>query len=287
MQTDPTSIPPALSERHRVRAGDLVFALRQHRPAGATATPALLVHGNWGTSVWWLPVMTALTRGDRRPRPLYAPDLRGRGETMGPDEGYAIPSLARDLAGLLDALEIPRVHLVGHSLGSAIAMQLALDHPERVASLAVIAPAWVDGMPAAYDRPEHQVALAADRERLAAALRPLCGEAASGPFWDALIVESRRQSLAAALGALTALREWMPGDTLSGLHMPRAVIHGGADPLVLETVGARAAAALRAPLEVLPGIAHAAPIEAPAAVAERLDALWEAAEHGDAATLLG
>src|SRR5690606_30834321 len=107
---------------------------------------------------------------------------------------------------------------------------------------------------------------------------PLCGAAAAGPFWEKLVAEGRRQTLRAALDNLGALRDWMPGDALSSLHMPRAVIHGGDDPLVLATVGARAAAALRAPLQILPGVAHAAPIEAPAAVVERLVALWEAAE---------
>ncbi|MEZ4452445.1 MAG: alpha/beta fold hydrolase [Nannocystaceae bacterium] len=279
---DSPSIPSALWDRRHVDAAGLSFAIRERRPEATapSALPALLVHGNWATSAWWLPVMTALASADTERR-LVAPDLRGRGATTGPDHGYAIDALAGDLVRLLDALEIPRAHVVGHSLGSAIAMQLALDHPERVATLAVIAPAWVDGMPPAYDRPDLQVALASDRDRVGDALRPLCGDAASGPFWERLVAESKEQSLRAALDNLEALRRWMPGATLSGLRMPRMVIQGGADPLVLESMGARAAEALRAPLQVLPGVAHAAILEAPAAVASRLDDLWTRGERGE------
>ena len=53
--------------------------------------------------------------------------------------GYGFDDLVADALGLIDAFGLERVHLVGTSMGGGIAMSLALDHPERVASLTLIA----------------------------------------------------------------------------------------------------------------------------------------------------
>ena len=63
-------------------------------------------------------------------------DLRGQGGTEATGGPYSIALLVDDLAGLLDALEIGGTHLAGLGLGGAIAQAAAIDHPDRVASLA-------------------------------------------------------------------------------------------------------------------------------------------------------
>ena len=52
-------------------------------------------------------------------------------------------ALAGDLAAFLDALSIDSAHLVGHSLGAAVVLQLALDQPARARSVLAVAPPWV------------------------------------------------------------------------------------------------------------------------------------------------
>jgi pimeloyl-ACP methyl ester carboxylesterase len=60
----------------------------------------------------------------------------------GPSPGHAdIPSQAAQLGQLMNRLELPRAHVVGHSSGGLIALQLALDHPARVQSLVLLEPA--------------------------------------------------------------------------------------------------------------------------------------------------
>ncbi len=62
-------------------------------------------------------------------------DLRGMGGSERGSGEISVASLAADAQGLMEALDIERAHVLGYSLGSAIAQELALAAPERVASL--------------------------------------------------------------------------------------------------------------------------------------------------------
>jgi pimeloyl-ACP methyl ester carboxylesterase len=74
-------------------------------------------------------------------------DHRDTGRSVGYPAGepeYTGGDLVDDALGVLDALGIERAHLVGMSMGGAIAQQIALDYPERVASLALISTSFAD-----------------------------------------------------------------------------------------------------------------------------------------------
>lgn len=62
-------------------------------------------------------------------------DPRGSGQTDIPDPPYSIEMMAEDLAGLLEALSFPAASIVGHSMGSFIALQIARDYPDKVKRL--------------------------------------------------------------------------------------------------------------------------------------------------------
>lgn len=66
------------------------------------------------------------------------PDLRGRGLSDKPPHGYGIPYHANDILSLCDALSLPAVHVVGHSLGAQVAIFLAALHPTRVRSAVLV-----------------------------------------------------------------------------------------------------------------------------------------------------
>lgn len=225
-------------------------------------TPVILIHGNWGTGAWWEPVLDRLPAGWRG----LAPDLRGRGQTSGPDTGYTLPDLSADVLAFADALGLDRFHLVGHSLGSGVAMQMALDAPARVLSLTCIAPGWVDGMPAAYNVPASQEALLADPALFAQALKAMAPAAPADAYWQRLVETGHRQSRAATLENLPALVAWQPGDRLQTTGVPALVISGEGDLLTGGANADRAAAALNARHIVLPGVGHSPIIEAPETV---------------------
>jgi len=103
---------------------------------GGAGFPLVLIHGLSDSSVLWVPLMSKLARHYR----TIALDLRGHGESEKPDMPYTIQLLSEDLLCFLQNLKVPSAHVLGFSLGAAVAQQLALDHPERICSLILLSP---------------------------------------------------------------------------------------------------------------------------------------------------
>lgn len=130
----------------KVTAGGIRFHVQRlpaHRPAGSKDEPAnsptvVFVHGlgidNMSSFYYTLANPAARAGAD-----VILYDLRGHGDTERPPSGYSLESLVRDLTALLDALEVSQpVHIVGNSFGGMIALEMAITHPARVASLMLI-----------------------------------------------------------------------------------------------------------------------------------------------------
>ena len=100
--------------------------------------PLLMIHGSGpGVSAWanWRLVMPALARQAR----VIAPDMAGFGFSERPDGyTYSMDNWVAQAIGLLDALDIERADLVGNSFGGALALALAIRHPERVRRLVLM-----------------------------------------------------------------------------------------------------------------------------------------------------
>ncbi len=140
----------------------------------ANGAPLVLVHGFGGDMNSWMFNLPVLAERRR----VIAFDLPGHGGSSKDVGSGDLASLVGTLEGLLAALEIDRAHLAGHSLGGAIAIALALDRPDKVASLSLVAPAglgseinndYIEGFIAATRRKEMKEvlrALFADPESL-------------------------------------------------------------------------------------------------------------------------
>jgi 3-oxoadipate enol-lactonase len=96
--------------------------------------PLILIHGLSDDSGLWTPLMPAFSRKYR----TIALDLRGHGLSGKPDMPYSIQQFSEDLFEVLQKLEIPRTHLLGLSMGGAIAQQFALEQPKKVRSLILL-----------------------------------------------------------------------------------------------------------------------------------------------------
>ncbi len=97
--------------------------------------PLVLINGFASTmDMWNPPVLAGLARHFR----VIIFDNRGTGYSSASDEPFSIPLLAEDTAALMDTLGIARAHLLGLSMGTSIAQELALSRPESVDRLILV-----------------------------------------------------------------------------------------------------------------------------------------------------
>lgn len=117
-------------------------------------SPLVLIHGDFndGPSAWSRQIASLPTH-----HRLLVVDRRGHGASPKEPRPYTIAGDATDLLATLDRLELERVHLAGHSYGGLVAFELARRAPERIATLHLIEPPFLDLLP---DLPENQALIA-------------------------------------------------------------------------------------------------------------------------------
>jgi non-heme chloroperoxidase len=115
----------------RLRTG---VRLHYAQQGGARGEPLILLHGladSWYSFSRVLPLLPGSYR-------VFALDQRGHGESDRPASGYTVADFAEDVVAFLDAMEIPRATLVGHSMGAFVAQRVAIIAPDRVQRLVLI-----------------------------------------------------------------------------------------------------------------------------------------------------
>jgi len=140
-------------------AGIRVRYLRRGGESNPRAVPVLFLHGFGGDLDNWLFNLDAVGEA----APVIALDLPGHGQSQPKLPGTSLAALAGFVVEFLDQLDVERVHLVGHSMGGAIAAQIAKRHPDRAASVALVNSAglgseinggYIEGFVAAASRRE-------------------------------------------------------------------------------------------------------------------------------------
>lgn len=249
------------------------------------APPVLLLHGFPQSGHSWRLVLPWL-----RDFRVIVPDQRGYSPGARPDgvEAYRIGELAGDALGILDALEVPQAHVVGHDWGAAVAWQLGARHPERVRTLTAVSVPH----PCAFIR-----ALRTDDEQRASSLymrefaapgydRVLLADDAAalrsvfGPTPAAVDVEDT-VARAAEPGALAAWLRWYAAQRLEDVadtpdvEVPTLYVWSDEDRALRRAGAELTADHVSGPyrFEVLQGVSHWVPEEA----ADRLGGLLQ--EH--------
>jgi 3-oxoadipate enol-lactonase len=253
------------------RAGDIELSYER----GGSGPPLLAIVGMSGTRASW---GEAFLGSLREHFEVIVYDHRGTGESSRMEAPFAIADLAADAAGLLDALDLESVHVLGISMGGMVAQELALAHPASVRTLA-LGCTYCGGPGAALTPP-------AVGARLAESLRSGDRELAIRTGWEICVaprlrddaelyathreaVLRRRVSRTVILAQMQAIAAHDTSARLGRLRMPTAIVHGELDDLIPVCNAHVLAGHLPAArLEILPDAGHYFFKEAPLHAAE-------------------
>jgi pimeloyl-ACP methyl ester carboxylesterase len=256
----------------RARVGEIELAYEVE----GTGDPVLMLMGLGGDRQGWALARGALARRHR----LILLDNRDAGESDEAAGPYGLGEMATDALALLDTLGIEHFHVVGASMGSAIAQHLALQAPSRVASMVLVS-TWgrTDGFLAAVLAGWRLLAERLSPAEFLAAISPW---AFTHRFFQAPPPELA--AFQAALGDRPPLKS-VPAyqrqvdacvahdllGLLPVLMTPTLVLAGEDDILTPPRYGRAVAAALsRAEVAIVPASGHACFLETPKPFAERV-----------------
>jgi pimeloyl-ACP methyl ester carboxylesterase len=206
-----------------------------------------------------LPNVVALLHDQVQGKPVSAP--------------YTLSDMAADVVGLLNALDIKSAHVVGASMGGAIAQTLAIEHPQRLRTMTTImSTSGAPGLPP--PRPEALQLLltptpteqAAYYQRYLQTWKVLRGP--GFPLDEARDLERAAQTFVRGLNPAGVARQLAAilasgsrGEALRAVRVPTLVIHGDADPLVPVECGIDVAERVPgAKRLIVKGMGHALPI---------------------------
>lgn len=183
------------------------------------ATPILMLHGLTATRRYVTHGSKLLERAGYR---CVAYDARGHGDsTPAPDGDYGYDRLADDALAVMEALGIGKAVLMGVSMGSATALRVAVEHPERVLGLVIITPAHRGAPSTNLDRWDH----------LARGMREGGAEGFVEAFGPPPVPERSRDAVTTMLGQRMA-RHRHPEAVAGALSgTPRSAAFDGVEPL--------------------------------------------------------
>jgi pimeloyl-ACP methyl ester carboxylesterase len=215
---------------------------------------------------------------------------RGHGDATRPLRGYRLRDFSDDLAAFMDLLGLERALILGHSMGSSIALRFALDHPSRVAGLVLV------GALASFRASPVAEALRSAVEELRDPIDPgfvlefqqsTVAQSVEPAFLQLVIEESRKVPARVWQAALAGLIDGDLAAELGGIAAPTLLAWGDRDEIATREEQRRIVAAISgARLATYRGVGHAPHWEVPARVAADLAnfaaEIGRAAQTGDA-----
>jgi 3-oxoadipate enol-lactonase len=230
--------------------------------------PLLFIHGLGSTADGWTLQVPAFADTHR----VITYDLRGHGRSSHPPGPYSIPQLAADAASLLDELATGPTHVVGLSLGGAVAFQLALDRPRLVHTLTVVNSAPGLELTSLGDRLRWYAAVATrlvlsrvlSMRRLGEVVaRRLFPEPEQGQLRAVFVKQFARNDRHAYDAAARALFAWNVLERIGEVGCPTLIVSADHDYTPVALKAAYVARMPNAVLEVIENSRHATPLDRP------------------------
>ncbi|MFP6561923.1 alpha/beta fold hydrolase [Paraburkholderia sp. B3] len=240
---------------------------RIHVTVQGDGEPALVFLHYWGgSSRTWDGVVGQLADRYR----TVAIDHRGWGDSEAPAQGYAIADLANDAQDVVEALDLRRYVLVGHSMGGKVAQLLASRRPRGLAGVVLVAPSPPSPMALPDEQRAAMVSAYASRESVSQVLdHALTANRLEPAHREQAIADSLRGAPQAKTAwPIAGMLEDITGE-VGAIDVPVVVIAGEFDQVDrVETLRKELLPRIAgACLHVLPRVGHLLPLEAPAALA--------------------
>lgn len=188
----------------------------------------VLQHGFLGGSGYFAPQMTCFGNS----HDIIAADLPGFAGSAEEPTPESIEGLSHSLVGFLDALDIGQFSLLGHSMGGMVALQTALDHPERIERLILYGTSASGRTRGRFETFEQSIErLRADGLEATAARITATWfvEGKAAPFYPFCLEAGRGVREEAAIACLAAMPAWDVSDRIGELKVPTLVIYGDRD----------------------------------------------------------
>lgn len=235
----------------------------------------VFLHYYGGSSRTWRFVMDALSDSVR----TVATDHRGWGRSEAPDDGYRIEDLADDAQGVIEALNLQRFVLVGHSMGGKTAQLLASRRLPGLEGLVLVAPSPPSPMRLSDEQRAVMAGAYGSREAVEWVLdNVLTATRLSGDVREQVIADSLRGAAQAKLAwPNVAMLDDITRD-VAAIDVPVLIISGDRDQVDrIETLREELLPRIAgARLHVLQGVGHLSPLEAPLQVAATITDFLEA-----------
>jgi len=258
-------VPPAEAEGDTgpdYRWADINGQRIRYTVVGETGPAVILIHGFGGDLGNWLFNQEVLAASAR----VFAIDLPGHGQSGKDIRDASVAGLASVVVGFMDSASIAEAHLVGHSLGGAVALQVAATAPARVLSLSLLAPAGIGR----EINGRYLAGFIAGESRRD--MKPVMQQLVANPelitrqLIDDILKFKRTDGVPEALGAIAA--GFVDGDAqrvdlrgvLANVSVKAQVIWGDKDAII--PVGQSAGLPASVAVHVLAGIGHLVQMEA-------------------------
>jgi pimeloyl-ACP methyl ester carboxylesterase len=208
----------------------IAYALDDYTDPWREADTVLLIHAAMGSSKRFYAWVPHLARDFR----VVRIDMRGHGQTEAPGPGQLDPArLVKDVVELADHIGAKRFHVAGSSAGAIVAEKVAIDHSERVLSLAAFA--GTGGIRHALQDQNSWVKRIGEKG-LAAFLRETIADrvdlkTADPGFVEWFIAESAKTPVAVLERFVPMMREFVVIDDLNRIRCPVLAVAPGGDPI--------------------------------------------------------
>jgi len=244
------------------------------------AIPIILLHGNFGSWHYWRPFLENIPNGYN----AYAPDFRGCGDSQAPSTGYDIETLCQDIIQFADHLKLDKFHIVGHSLGGAVAQQLAGSMPERIITLTLVAPAPACGLKKLQQLPKANTFFSAEnifqflgqinlkRQIISSSIKKSM-PGLSEHYLKQAVSDALKMDIKAFTGFLETLKSWTGLSLLKTFNFPVLIIYGDIDQVIpLAALKEMQQSISNCRLHIMRNIGHSPQLEHPRAFNKLLSA---------------